>query len=261
MGRIKSTVTATVAASLLIAGVAAAQVEDKATVITFGSPVSLPGLTLPAGTYLFRLADTQASRNIVQVFDRDRTKIYATILAIRAERNEIADDPLVMFRETPSDRPPAIRYWYFAGENTGEEFAYPKAQATQIARASGESVLAVESNSADIEEMRKGEMTHVNPTTTETPESSEQPAAAEPAAPPRPSQTTAPTPSEDRPAVDTTERTPPAATGTSGTQPQQPSTSSRRELPKTASQLPLVGLLGLVALTGLLVVRMRRAWL
>ena len=55
---------------------------DKTTVFTFSAPVELPGLTLPAGTYVFKVLDSVSDRNIVQVFDKDRTHLYATFLTI-----------------------------------------------------------------------------------------------------------------------------------------------------------------------------------
>ena len=44
-----------------VAGTAAAQPPDKRTFFTFSGPVALPGVTLPAGQYLFRL---DASRRL-----------------------------------------------------------------------------------------------------------------------------------------------------------------------------------------------------
>jgi hypothetical protein len=41
----------------LTAAPASAQLLDKRTLFTFSGPVALPGVTLPAGQYLFRLAD------------------------------------------------------------------------------------------------------------------------------------------------------------------------------------------------------------
>ena len=43
---------------------------QEVTYLTFSNTVEMPGVTLPAGTYMFRLADTP-SRNVVQVLDRD----------------------------------------------------------------------------------------------------------------------------------------------------------------------------------------------
>jgi LPXTG-motif cell wall-anchored protein len=274
---IKFKLGAACAAILLTAGLATAQGPanaDRTTYVTFSGPVSLPGVTLPAGEYLFRLADSLSNRNIVQVFDKNRDKIYATILAVPARRPEPTDDAIVTFREMPSDRPPAVHYWYYAGERSGQEFAYPKAEATRIANASGEPVLAVDTDSASIEDMQKGEITRVQPNqaTTTQPEPNAAPAASAP-----PAQPETPAPRAQEPAPATTSPAPssattgttgtsganaPAATAMSGTtaQSQQPTpaptpqrTQPRRtELPKTASELPLVGFIGLSALAAAL---------
>jgi len=45
---------------------------DQKTVFTFSGPVEIPGQVLPAGTYVFKLADSPSDRNIVQVFQQGR---------------------------------------------------------------------------------------------------------------------------------------------------------------------------------------------
>ena len=170
MGRIKFTLSAVCAAMVLTVAVAAAQgtLADRKTVVTFSGPVSVPGTTLPAGTYVFKIADSPANRHIVQIFDKDDVKLITTLLAVAAERNEAEGDPVVSFKETPADRPPAVRYWYYAGEKAGNEFLYPKAQAMMIAQASGETVKAIDTDSTDIEAWKTGTVTTVSPTASST---------------------------------------------------------------------------------------------
>jgi hypothetical protein len=50
----------------LMAAPATAQPLDKRTVFTFSGPITLPGVTLPAGQYLFRLADPNSSSKVVR---------------------------------------------------------------------------------------------------------------------------------------------------------------------------------------------------
>jgi hypothetical protein len=155
----------TVAAVLLGATLATAQAPDtnNMTMVTFSAPVSLPGVTLPAGSYMFKLADSQVNRNIVQVFDKDRTKIFATILAIPAERNEPADETVITFAESPANAAPAIRYWYYPGEKRGQEFAYPKKQAQDIANAAHTSVLSIDTDDSSADGMTKGQLSRAEP--------------------------------------------------------------------------------------------------
>jgi hypothetical protein len=243
MRRMTSLFTVACAATLMTASFASAQgtLADQRTNVTFSGPVSVPGTTLPAGTYVFRLADSQANRHIVQIFDKDEAKLITTLFAVPAERAEAHGDPVVAFKETPSDRPPAVHYWYYAGEKGGNEFIYPRAQAMMIAQASGESVQAFDTDSADMDALKTGGVTKVTanaepqPTTTAPTTTEPTPAPAPVAAEPTPM--AAPAPVTTTPSIAASQNDQPV--GTSG---------RTEKLPKTASQLPLVGLLGLFAL-------------
>jgi hypothetical protein len=267
MRRIKSLLTAVCAATLFTATIASAQgiLPDRKTIVTFSGPVSLPGTTLPAGTYVFRIADSPANRHIVQIFDRDDAKLITTLLAVAAQRDQAEGDPLVAFKETPSDRPPAVRYWYYAGEKDGNEFIYPKAQAMMIARASGESVSAFDTDSNDLEAWKKGSVTKVTPsatsststaststTATTTTPTTTAPVTTEPEPKPAPV-TTPPVAAEPAPMAPPAPVT--AAPSIAQSQPEQPVGTSGRTLPRTGSELPLVGLIGLLALGGAFGVR------
>jgi hypothetical protein len=269
MRRLTTQIFAACGAVVLAATLASAQNAQNDTVVTFSAPVSLPGVTLPAGSYLFRLADSQVNRNIVQVFDKDRSKIFATILAIPAERNEPADETVITFNESPANAAPAIRYWYYPGEKRGQEFAYPKSQATTIATAAHTSVLAVNSDSTDVDAMKTAEISRVEPgaevAASQAPTESAPATAAAPAAPateqapsaataspsPATASQPAPTPAPATAAAQPTQ--PSASTGqprtSSASEPASVGTSgSARTLPKTASPLPLVGFADLLAL-------------
>ena len=77
-----------VALSTILAPGACADEWNRKTVITFNRPVEIPGVhlagwgVLPAGVYVFKILDSQSDRHIVQIFDKDETTVYATILAI-----------------------------------------------------------------------------------------------------------------------------------------------------------------------------------
>src|SRR6478672_9292533 len=165
MRRTATAIMGTCAVLVLGATIATAQAPDtnNSTIVTFSAPVSLPGVTLPAGSYLFKLGDSQVNRNIVQVFDKDRSKILATILAMPAERDQPADETVITFRESPANAAPAIQYWYYPGERTGQEFAYPKKQAMEIANATHKSVLSVDTDDTSAEAMAKGKISRVEP--------------------------------------------------------------------------------------------------
>jgi len=142
MKRAIAIATATVLALLvaLSLNVAAQQPDTKdRTIMTFSSAVELPGMRLEPGTYVFRLADS-ASRNVIQVLDKDEKDILGQWLFVSAERPEVTGDTVVTFRETSAASTPAVQFWYYPGEKIGKEFVYPKDQALRIAQRTGATV-------------------------------------------------------------------------------------------------------------------------
>jgi len=294
MGRFNKMAAAAACAGLMLApAVATGQTPaDRNTKVTFSGPVSIPGKTLPAGTYTFKVADSPTNRHIVQVFDKDDMQLIATLMAVPAEKMEAEGDPVITFKETPADRPPALHYWYYAGEKTGNEFVYPKSQAMAIAQASGEGVMAVDTDSSNIDEWKgtpsrvtatgqsptasttgsTASTTSTMSTTSDTTAAQSQPKPSQPTT--QPTTTPEPTPQSAAPATapqspatapTTAPQTSAATTAPAATaQPQHPVGTSGRadaELPHTASGVPAVGLIGLLAVGGALVLRARRVGL
>ncbi len=207
----------------------------KLTYFTFSAPVELPGIALPAGTYRFELADPEDGRRAVRVSDKEGGKVRGTFLSLPNERLEPAGKPLVMFKESPAGAPEAVKAWFYPGESTGYEFVYPHDQALKIAKSTHSPVLTAD-----------GE---VNGTTTAA---TTRTAAAQPTTAPaiEPPATVAPQPVTTPRGATLTE---PAPVGTSGEAP-------RRNLPRTASLLPLIGLCSGVSIGGGLAFRaLRRA--
>ena len=252
--------------SALVPGTATAQDNNwnQRTYFTFSAPVELPGKTLPAGTYLFKLVDSPSNRHVVQVFDRDEKTIHATILAIPAQRMEPSDEPEVRFMEVAANQPAAIRTWWFPGRTIGHEFIYPKEQALRLARGASAAVLTVATDATTTETMREAELarataegqTTASTTTTTTQitgtafpgraTAETEVAVTTQSAPTTVPQSTAVTQRE----VETTIPAPAVSTEAVST--------TRTELPRTATFLPLVGLFGLGSLAGAAALRLRR---
>src|SRR5438045_2138664 len=131
----------------VLASNAIADEWNRKTVITFSGPVEIPGVhlagwgVLPAGTYVFKILDSQSDRHIVQIFSKDELTVYATILAIPNYRLKATDKTVMTFRERPAGEPEALRAWFYPGKNWGEEFVYPKAKAIALAKATNTPVL------------------------------------------------------------------------------------------------------------------------
>jgi hypothetical protein len=267
-------------------------VPSERTFMTFSNTVEMPGVTLPAGTYVFRLADTP-TRNVVQVLSGDEKDILGQWTFVQAQRAQVTDDTVVMFRETPEGTMPAVQYWYYPGERIGKEFIYPKDQAQKIANRTGATVLsedgriAASASSTDsqgqtTEWQRDNNTTAANTNvsasaSTDTASSSAANADADTTArnAPAPAQPTAAAGSltgnrgATQPAesvtADASAQSETRAVGTSGSAAAQADTNANRqpestqaradELPATASPAPLAGLLGLFALAGAIGVR------
>jgi hypothetical protein len=196
----------------------------KTTFLTFSGPVSMPGMTLAAGTYKLELADPDASRNIISVASQDGKERYGLFLTIPDRKIEPSSEPVVMFSEKPAGTAQAVRVWYYPGQTTGYEFVYPKTQAIAIAKANNTSVLASDteesSSASKVERIdASGEIASAGTNANNT------------------SMTAQNNTSADPPSV-----------GTTG-QMARNETTQRTELPRTASQLALFQLLSAVSLT------------
>jgi hypothetical protein len=236
---LKTTGCAAVGLTLMMtAGAQPAQAQlrgDKAVYFTFSQPVTLPQkVTLPAGKYLFRLADSLVNRTIVQIYSADGAKLHAMLMTMPARRSDLADDPEIRFLETAANTPPAIATYWYPGERTGWEFVYPRQEALALARSAKQPVLTTTQNAATADEMRTAELTRVSPTGEQMAVDA---ASPEPAAP-----TTA---RVERGEVATEAPAPPAPAAQSAAVNQTP----RTRLPATASAMPLVVLTGLLALS------------
>jgi hypothetical protein len=186
---------------------------DKKTILTVNETIQVPNKVLPPGKYVMKLLDSPSNRHIVQIFSNDGMHLETTILAIPNYRLQPTGKTVFSFWETPPGQPKALRAWFYPGDNFGQEFAYPKSTAVQIAAISHTPVPSTEVTQES--EMKTAEVTTINP-----PEAKQEEVVAQ-AAPPPP----APAP-EAAPA--------PAA--------------PPQELPKTSSPYPLVGLAGLLSL-------------
>ncbi len=185
---------------------------NKETVFTFNQPIEIPGAkTLPAGTYVFKLLDSQADRHVVQIWNEDKTRLLTTVLAIPNYRLEPKGESVISFNERPGVCPVALRAWFYPGDNFGHEFVYPKERARELAEKCqeiipAETILPTESNLKTV------------PLEAITPEKNEEPMAK---------------------AIQVLPTNPPQQE----TAPVEPA-----KLPQTGSTIPLLGLLGFVAI-------------
>jgi hypothetical protein len=212
----------------LVAPTAMADDFNRKTKLTFSAPVEVPGVgaqTLPAGTYVFKILDSMSDRHIVQIFNEDESHLYTTILAIPNYRLKTTDKTVITFAERPAGQPEALKAWFYPGREWGEEFVYSKSRAIELAKETNEPVLAttIALDAAPVEALKTAPIVAVAPTGDAV----------------ELSQVVEPPPATVEPVAASEPVTVAAA---------EPVAAPAAELPKTASSLPLIGLIGLLTL-------------
>ena len=89
--------------------------------LIFPMAVQIPGVSLAAGSYIFRLL----TPSLVQVMSATRSKVYATFFALNDSGDGDTGRERIKFAQYPEDDLPRIVGWYLSG-GTGYEFVYPK---------------------------------------------------------------------------------------------------------------------------------------
>ncbi len=192
---------------------------DKRTILTIDQPIQVMNTFLEPGKYVFKLADSNSDRHIVQIFNGDQTHIIDTILAIPNYRLQPTGNSRFMFWETPPGSVRALRAWFYPGDNFGQEFRYPK-QLRQLAVA---------------------QTTVVTAQAPPPPEVTLPPEPEKPAPPPEPQVETPNPPPPEEPVVIAQNNPPPPP-------PPEAPPPAPVELPKTATPYPVIGLGGLLSL-------------
>jgi hypothetical protein len=244
----------------LFASAAQAQPEDKRTYFTFSGPIALPNVTLPAGRYLFRIVDTTTTRKVIQVLSDDQKKPYTMVNTISDTRRDAPKDATVSFYESARGTPAAVKSWWYPGETIGYQFIYPRGQAKQIAKATGQPVLTTKADSTKYEETKSAELTRVDANGRDV--------DAPDAAGFHDQSANSTVFNRNTPAVtEGVERTPPQqaqtnapSSGSSQNQFNSRNTNNtprttRSQLPQTASNLPFVGLIGMLSALGFVTLR------
>jgi LPXTG-motif cell wall-anchored protein len=204
---------------------------DMLTHVKFDQPVEIPGMVLPPGSYTMKILPRLSTPDVVVFSNATDQHVYEMVLALPVYRMEPADHTIITFAERAGNAPAAIKDWWYPGRNYGEEFLYQKADTTLTASAATPAAVA--------------------PAPPPAP-----PAPAEVA--PVPESQTAPQSSESQAAprapIETAQAQPAPAPAPESTENSQ----APQQLPKTGSDLPLVGMVGMLSAgTGLTL----RRWL
>ena len=244
---------------------------DKKTDVTIDKPIQVPGATLQPGTYMFILMNSSSNRHIVEIKSEDGKKLYATTFTTAARRITPTAKVALTFYEMPAGTPDAVRQWFWSGDTEGEEFLYTHQQAAEIKAARHQNEEVAETNEQP------------PAATTQATESTDQQSAQQVAEQPAQTQSVESQQTEEQSQVTVAQAASPAdnsndivaqnnppapvpapvpAPDTSASQTPATNYSANNDntnsLPQTASTVPLVGLLGLISLTGGVILKL--AW-
>lgn len=190
-----------------------------ATTVTFGAPTEIPGMVLSPGTYVMKVPDPYTHRDMVGFYNPDESHLFKLVRTIPAYRVNVTDKTVITFEERANGAPEAIHKWFYPDDHYGYEFVYAKAETLpQVAEATAPPPPAV----------------------TPAPQPAPQPVAQTPPPP-------APAPAE------VAQATPPPAPAREPA----PAPAPAKELPKTASDYPLVLTAGLLLLAAGLGLRLK----
>jgi hypothetical protein len=243
---------------------------NLATRFKVNQPFEVPGMALQPNTpYVMRLLDSPAERHVVEIYNSDQTKMLTRFMAVSDERQQPTDRTVFTFIETAPGFPMPMKEWFYPGRLIGLEFIYPKHQAREIAHHAKEAVLSTDS--VDLHDLASLKVEAVEPIGAETAAVTstatnftklESPAIVEekPSAPAVQDNSRTPEVVPEAPAIQEPEvQQPPATvqnntetttTTTTTTDQQQTAQTSeqKRELPRTAGELPLIALAGALCL-------------
>lgn len=117
--------SAVVLAGLLSAASLARADAAHTNYLTFSAPFALPGIALPAGTYMFEVVAPGAN-DVVRVRSRDGSRVYLLAFTTSVDRPRgLRADRQIVFDEVPAGVTPPVKAWFPIGETVGHEFIYP----------------------------------------------------------------------------------------------------------------------------------------
>jgi hypothetical protein len=126
MSKLRLTAAALVAiGTLTLAGSLNATTIAHTNYVTVSAPIALPGVSLPAGTYIFEVPLEPASLDVVRVRSRDGRKVYLTAFTQTVARPVgQAGRSALVFGEAASGTPAPVTIWFPVGERIGHRFIY-----------------------------------------------------------------------------------------------------------------------------------------
>ena len=118
---------AIIALGLIVAAAAFAASSHAATshsnTLTFSHAVALPGVELPAGSYVFDIANPDTSHDVVIVRQNGRVQYMGITLPVQRPPRMSLNQPVTL-REARPDTAAPIDTWFPLGSSSGHQFIY-----------------------------------------------------------------------------------------------------------------------------------------
>ncbi len=223
-------------------GAATGHIEDSAkkTTLTISALTQLPGTTLAAGSYVFRQSGEQSGWDIVQVYNSDQSSLVTTLLAYPNPNLVSNGQAFLVYPQSTDNQTQIMEAFFFDGDPVGQQLAYPKKAADAIGAANHVRVPTTGTSDAYPSSLPRADSSW------SVPVNQGEDAAQTPSTP---SASAAPEQSTPDPQD--------ASNANTASSADAPSTSTAKSepLPQTASPLPLIGLIGLLAVVGIVVLR------
>lgn len=106
----------------------------KATEVTFSGPTEIPGMVLPAGTYMIKVPDPYTHSDMVGFYDPSESHLYKLVRTVPAYRTVLNDKTVITFQERAAGAPPAVDRWFYPDDFYGRQFVYPAVEVRQVAQ-------------------------------------------------------------------------------------------------------------------------------
>ena len=201
-------------------------ITPEVSILPVTEPLDVGGTVLQPGTYLIQIIQAADGRNRVQVWNQDRSKVYATVLTVPHQLKPGEEIPSTTFVFYPANEkhPRALRTWFAANPpgDHGHDLVYPEGRAKLFAVETKSNVVSYP-DTATVTETETPTLSVVTPEAT----------------------------------VETYTYTPPPAPA-----PMVSSTETETKtdnMPSTASSIPAFALLGLMSIAAAVAIRFARA--
>ncbi len=122
-----------------------AQSDRENSTFTVTEPVDVGGVTLQPGTYLIKVVMLASNRNMIQVTNEEQTKVFASVLATphTLRPNEVVPTSRYIYYTAAAGQPRALRTWFARDTTNGQDIIYPKRRAMELAALAKEPVIAI----------------------------------------------------------------------------------------------------------------------